>query len=256
MKNLVISLASATDRRAHITNEFGKHNVDFEFFDALTPDAAKAYAQRLDIDLHSKLTPTELACMMSHVATWQKMLDENIPYMTIFEDDVYLGEDASQLLNRTDWIQPDWNIIKIEAFSKSAYLSSKSYDVLADKRKIAVLEGKHLGTAGYILSTHGAKLLLDFILNHPPQPLDKLIFNEFVFKHSEPVYQMLPALCEQEKIMIHDKKAHTLPSSLTTERQVRRRSEKKQGLAKLQLEASRLVTQIKKALFAKKITFK
>ncbi|MGO2231698.1 glycosyltransferase family 25 protein, partial [Psychrobacter sp.] len=90
MKNFVISLQSATERREHINSEFGKHNVNFEFFDALTPDTAKDYALSLGLNLDSiSLTLGELACMMSHVALWKKAIDNHIPYITIFEDDVY-----------------------------------------------------------------------------------------------------------------------------------------------------------------------
>lgn len=32
MKNFVISLKSAKERREHINNEFDEHNVNFEFF--------------------------------------------------------------------------------------------------------------------------------------------------------------------------------------------------------------------------------
>ena len=38
MRNFVISLSSATLRRAHISSEFAKEKVDFEFFDAITPE--------------------------------------------------------------------------------------------------------------------------------------------------------------------------------------------------------------------------
>ena len=122
MKNFVISLQSAKERREHINNEFDKHNVNFDFFDALTPDSAKDYAKSLGLNIDdASLTPRELACMMSHVAIWKKAIDENIHYITIFEDDIYLGEDAESLLNSSEWIKPDWNIIKIEAFSKKVF---------------------------------------------------------------------------------------------------------------------------------------
>lgn len=122
MKKIVISLSSAIDRRQHIQSEFDKHNIDYEFFDALTPDIAISYTQTLGLDLSSThLTQGEIACMMSHVAVWEKIINEDLDYATIFEDDIYLGEDAEKLLNSTDWIHPDWHIIKIEAFAKKTY---------------------------------------------------------------------------------------------------------------------------------------
>jgi glycosyl transferase, family 25 len=93
MKNFVISLKTATARREHIQKEFGKQNIDFEFFDALTPDLAKPLAEKMALQVHEDfLTSGELACFMSHVSIWQKMVDEQIPHLAIFEDDVYLGK--------------------------------------------------------------------------------------------------------------------------------------------------------------------
>lgn len=254
MKNFVISLQSATERREHINNEFGKHNVNFEFFDALTPDTAKDYALSLGLNLDSiSLTPGELACMMSHVAIWEKAVDNHIPYITIFEDDVYLGEDAEKLLNSTDWIQPDWHIIKIEAFAKKAYLSKDTHTVLDGKRYVTELKGKNLGTAGYILSLQGAKVYLDYIKDNDLLPLDSLMFDNFIINGSEPVQQLVPALCIQE--MLLHKNNPSLPSALLTDRKDRMKLEKQKGFAKVHKEARRLVTQAKKALFAKEVPF-
>lgn len=257
MKNFVISLESATERRAHIHHEFGQHNVSFEFFDALTPDKARSHAQSLALDLSAaSLTSGELACMMSHVSVWQKMIDENMSYATIFEDDVYLGEDAESLLNRSEWINADWHIIKIEAFAKKAMVSATKYDVLSNKRQIRQLKGKNLGAAGYILSIKGAKLFLDYILTLRLQPIDEIIFDIFINQKIEPVYQMIPALCAQEMMIKACHNELALPSSLEHERKCRTKSEKKKGLSKVKRETNRLIVQTKETLFAKEIPFK
>ena len=257
MKNFVISLKSATERRDHINNEFGKHNVSYEFFDALTPDVAKPYAERLDLSLTStNLTPGELACMMSHVAIWEKIIRENLAYATIFEDDIYLGADAEGLLNSTDWIQSHWNIIKIECFAKKAMVCTTKYNILDNGRYITELKGRNLGAAGYILSLKGAKLFLNYILTCGPQPIDEIIFDIFVNDKIEPIYQMIPALCVQEMILKEHQDCLSLPSSLDRERKIRMKLENKKGLSKIGKEINRIILQTKKTLFAKDIPFK
>ena len=257
IKNIVISLTSATERREHIKKEFGKHNVAFEFFDALTPKTAKEQAKALSLNLdNARLTSGELACMVSHVSIWQKIVTENIAYAAIFEDDIYLGEDAKSLLNSAEWIKPDWNIIKIEAFAKKALLSTTKHPILSDKRQIVPLKGKNLGAAGYILSVSGAKLLLEYITNRKLQPVDEIIFDVFISQQIEPVYQMLPALCVQEMILKERQSEFNMPSSLESERRKRMRAEKKKGFAKVQRETDRLILQTKEALFAKEIAFR
>lgn len=254
MKNIIISLNSATDRRKHIKKEFNAHNVNFEFFDALTPDIAKLYTKKLPIKLENcDLTGGELACMMSHVSIWKKMIDENIPYLAIFEDDVYLGKDAEYLLSTIDWIKPTWNIIKIEAFTKKIFLSADVTPIALTKRHLAPLKGENLGTAGYILSLQGAHMYLEYLAQHKLIPLDELMFDHFITYGAEPVYQMLPALCIQE--MLLNKEAPTLPSALVKDRKNRMHSGKKSGLDKLKRETSRVIFQAKKSLFAKDLTF-
>ena len=257
MRNFVISLTSAQDRREHINSEFSKHNVTFEFFDALTPDLACAYAQTLDIKIdNSTLTSGELACFMSHASVWQQMIDQTIPYLAIFEDDVHLGEDAEYILNSIEWINPDWNIIKIEAFSKKALLSKISYDVLSNKRWITQLKGKNLGAAGYILSLKGAKLLLKYMLNHKLQPVDEIIFDIFISQKLEPIYQMIPALCAQKMIVEEGRNKIALPSSLEQDRRTRMKSGRKKGLSKVKKEAGRMIRQAKYSIYAEEVSFK
>ena len=70
----VISLTTAHDRRTHIDNEFDKQGIDFEFFDAITPDLIEATCQKLGINLlnNQRLSKGEKACFLSHVCLWQK----------------------------------------------------------------------------------------------------------------------------------------------------------------------------------------
>ena len=255
MKNIVISLESAVERRKHINEEFGKHKVDFEFFDALTPDLAHAYAQNLPINLENiALTGGELACFMSHASVWQQMIDQNIPYLAIFEDDIYLGEDAEALLTTTSWIKPDWHIIKTEAFSEKVFLSSSSSEIVSNRRRIAQLKGKNLGTAGYILSLRGAQVYLDYISKNKLRPLDELMFDDFIKHDAEPVYQMTPALCIQE--MLLNKGNPSLPSALIIDRQGRMKSEKKPAMFKAKRKINRVTMKLKKSIFATEVVFR
>ena len=41
------------------------------------------------------------------------MIDENLDYMAIFEDDVYLGNDAACFI-KNDWLYFEFDIIKLE----------------------------------------------------------------------------------------------------------------------------------------------
>ena len=95
MKSFVVSLKTAVDRRTHIENQFMQQGIDFSFFDAIEPQQVEGIAAQLAIRIdNSHLSQGELGCLFSHILLWKKAIDENIDYVAIFEDDIYLGQHA------------------------------------------------------------------------------------------------------------------------------------------------------------------
>ena len=259
MKKFVISLATASERREHISSEFAKKSISFDFFDALTPEPAALFAKKLNLNVDEQsLTKGEVACFMSHVFLWNRMISENIPYMAIFEDDIYLGENVKAFLSDNSWIDSNWHLIKIEEFTSKVALGQKikTFDGEPD-RALFDLKSKNLGTAGYILSLHGAKQLISYI-----QSLDKLIaldhlmFEKLIQDRILSVSQMKPALCIQDVTLFSTKDSVRFASHLYKERQVRMKSNKKRGVAKILLELSRFFLQIRNLIFFKTVGFK
>ncbi|WP_343620089.1 glycosyltransferase family 25 protein [Acinetobacter proteolyticus] len=258
MKKFVVSLSSAIERRNHISSQFERQGIEFSFFDAITPDVAAFDAQTMGLSVHENyIAKGELACFMSHVHLWKKIVDDNIPYMAIFEDDIHLGENANRFLNQSDWIESDWHLIKLEAFTPKVILGAKYKEFLQEGREIYKLTGKNLGTAGYILSQQGARFLLneiekiDYII-----PLDNLMFEYIVKNQNFKMCQMQPALCIQDTILHYRSANIQLKSQLTPERKKRMRANKANGLQKILLELLRISTQLKIIFFARRVTYK
>lgn len=259
MKKFVISLSTASERREHICSEFGKKSISFDFFDALTPEPAALFAKELNLNVdRQSLTKGEVACFMSHVFLWNKMINENIPHMAIFEDDIYLGENVKVFLTDNSWIDSNWHLIKIEEFTSKVALGQqiKTFNSEPD-RALFELKSKNLGTAGYILSLHGAKQLISYI-----QSLDKLIaldhlmFEKLIQDKILSVSQMKPALCIQDVTLFSTKDSVRFASHLYKERLTRRHYDKKTGLDKIFLELSRIFQQIRNLIFFKTVGFK
>lgn len=257
MKNIVISLKSAEARREHIEKEFDKQNISFEFFDALTPDLAKPIAEKMQLNVKDEyLTDGELACFMSHVSVWQKMIDEQIPYVAIFEDDIYLGEKSHDYLNCDSWLNQEWILVKLELFNNRVILENEKILIQQGEvsRSVIKLKNKHYGCAGYILTLNGAINFLKKIKEHKILiPLDHFIFN-LLIKEMEGIYQLQPALCIQDSIFYGSHE--NMPSDLELLRRKRMKFFKKNGQEKLKLEVLRLVNQIKLKLFGTNIEFK
>lgn len=257
MHNYVISLKKELKRREHIKSEFSKQDIKFNFFDAVTPETAKIQAENLNLNVNPEyLTSGELACFMSHVALWQKAIDENIAYISIFEDDIFLGENASVFLNNLDWVNENLHVVKLEAFLPRVILGSK---VNSHKsRKIFLLKGSNLGAAGYVLSLEGANALMSFICKQKAiVPIDHIIFELYRKESVKKVAQIVPALCIQElelNKITSNKNIHE--SSLIRERHERMKKYKVKGLSKLKRELYRIFPTILNFVFAKKVYFK
>lgn len=257
MKKYVISLETAVERRTHIYNEFSQKNLDFNFFNAVTPDKAIGIALDLKLNFNEEtLARTELACLISHILLWQMMIEQKEPYIAIFEDDIYLSDEVGSLLNRVDWIDPNYDVIKIEYFYKKVIKGLLSKKIKDSKSSVFQLKSPNLGAAGYILSYNGAVKCLDLILNNIfVLPLDHVIFDKAIIKNRLNVFQIEPALCAQEMTINPSNIQVKLPSSLCKERSLRMQKNKKKGLSKIYHEILRLFKQVKYVLMSRKVHF-
>nr|WP_101042256.1 glycosyltransferase family 25 protein [Neisseria meningitidis] len=208
MQNHVISLASAAERRAHITDTFGVRGIPFQFFDALMPSERleQVMAELVPgLSAHPYLSGVEKACFMSHAVLWKQALDEGLPYITVFEDDVLLGEGAEKFLAEDAWLQERFDpdsafIVRLETMFMHV-LTSPSGVADYGGRAFPLLESEHWGTAGYIISKKAIRFFLDRFAALPPEglhPVDLMMFSDFFDREGVPVCQLNPALCTQE----------------------------------------------------------
>ncbi|HFA7043400.1 TPA: glycosyltransferase family 25 protein, partial [Neisseria gonorrhoeae] len=192
MQNHVISLASAAERRAHIAATFGSRGIPFQFFDALMPSERleRAMAELVPgLSAHPYLSGVEKACFMSHAVLWKQALDEGVPYIAVFEDDVLLGEGAGQFLAEDTWLQERFDpdsafVVRLETMFMHV-LTSPSGVADYGGRAFPLLESEHCGTAGYIISRKAMRFFLDRFAVLPPErlhPVDLMMFTYFFDK--------------------------------------------------------------------------
>lgn len=222
----VISLKNATDRRTHIERTFKTAMVDFEFFDAVTPDTLADTARLLGLNnlhLNERLSTGEKACFLSHVAIWQKMIDEGLPYVLVFEDDVLLGENAADIFMDKAWLSEickKIDVLKFETFYEKVHLDNTALALSKapskeTARHLYRLKSPHMGAGAYLISLNAAKKLLKKIQETPSSTLmaiDHVLFEVFI--HELDIYQMKPAIACQ--LMFQDKEK--LPSQLEVHR--------------------------------------
>lgn len=260
MKNYVISLANADKRRQHIIKEFGKQNIEFEFFDAVTPNTLSQDALSLNLSNvfeNQQLSQTEKACFFSHVALMKLAMSLNLPYISIFEDDVYLGNQAKDYLTFDNHLK-DHNIelLKLETFLQYRKVDKKRAVALHNGRTAYPLKEYHLGMAGYIISQSAIRQFLSYVETLPSDkiiPIDRLLFDKFMACLD--IYQLYPALCIQEHIK--NPTNIKLPSTLEQERRLHHKQckPKRPPLQKLKSELVNLFKKTIGKLIRLKISF-
>lgn len=219
MHIFIINLIQANDRRQHIQNEFTKRHLDFEFFNAITPADNINIADTLQINIsNANLADTEISCLLSHISLWQYAVDNDLAYLAIFEDDIYLGKEAEYYLHNSAWLDSfTFDVLKLEAFLEKTHLTHQSHISQSIRknninRQIYRLRSNHMGAAGYILSLQGAKHALNYVRQMSASELvavDHILFEKILKKHL--VYQLCPAICIQSmfynKVSFHSQLA-------------------------------------------------
>ena len=103
MRAYVINLKRSTDRRMNITEQLTKHGIDYEIVEAVDgreldltdPQTINAIAPSfLAADW---FRPGHAACAMSHLSVYRKIIDANLPWALILEDDVTIPADLSTM---------------------------------------------------------------------------------------------------------------------------------------------------------------
>lgn len=251
--NYVISLTTAKERREHIIQEFGKQNIPFEFFDAITPDLIEEKVKEFNIDISkTNLTQGELAVALSHIAVWRLAKEKNLDYVCVFEDDIFLGENSHYFLTN-EYITPDVDIVKFEK-NIDIIETPKKAEKAVKQREFYRLKSTHAGAAGYLVTPKGLEYLLTHISSLEEIEIDNLLFKHFLADKNYCVWQILPAICIQSAISEHNRFFQTTISG--RDERNKKLKQKSTFLQKIQKELSRIIRKIRFALWGKKVTFK
>lgn len=229
----VISLKTASARREHIAKEFTKQGIPFKFFDAITPgESLDSSMDALvpNLALNNQLGPREKACFMSHIILWKKCVDDNLPFIHIFEDDIVIGKNANLFFSDDDWLVDHFKqtktwILKTETFKTRVKLSPSSTSSYLHYQ-FPLLRGTHYGAASYTISNKAARYLLNKIHLLSPdslEPIDCLLFDMYLNNDNQlMVFQLDPCICIQT-LRLFNEKTNPFPSSLQIDRQMNTR---------------------------------
>ncbi|TPW29371.1 glycosyltransferase family 25 protein, partial [Martelella alba] len=200
---MVINLDRQQDRLTKIQENLELQRLKFQRIQAcdgkLMPKTAADSLCRYPAAGGFEMSPEEVACYVSHVAAWKKLLTSQEPHAIILEDDVVLGEGSGAILKHLAWVPEDVDIIKLETWRKRLSIAQRPCKTV-EGRGIYRLRSHHAGTAAYIISRQGAEKALQH--STPMKcPIDVALFNPLYGNaRAFRIYQMAPALCIQRRL--------------------------------------------------------
>ncbi|CAN1725077.1 glycosyl transferase, family 25 [Hyphomicrobium sp. 1Nfss2.1] len=108
--------------------------------------------------LHSKLKPGEVGCYASHLVAMQRMLDQDLEYALILEDDAILPTDAAEIVRGVIASMPKgWDLVHL---CKDSNRAVKIISALDGDRKLVRYSRVPETTTGYLVSRSGARKFL------------------------------------------------------------------------------------------------
>ncbi|HEV2516944.1 MAG TPA: glycosyltransferase family 25 protein [Devosia sp.] len=201
----VINLARRPDRRAFMQQQADRLGLQFDYIDAVDArtDAPEFTEIEVQAGLHGRISRGDLACTLSHRKFWRLFLASGEPYAVVLEDDAILADDCAQFFTDTGWIPPGADVVKLERYGRHRPMFMDRDTRPAHSRRVGRFYGKSAGTAGYVVSAAGARMLLAATTS-VDDPIDQMMFNpgrSALFGRLAP-HVLEPAICEQEQVVV------------------------------------------------------
>lgn len=105
---------------------------------------------------HRNMTPGEIGCYVSHMRIWEKMVNENIEYCIVLEDDLHIEAHLGDVIQHIDTLN-HWDLIKLSDDRANPFINEHA---LSENLTLGNYLKVPNGCQGYAISLTGAKKLL------------------------------------------------------------------------------------------------
>ena len=118
-------MSSSSDRFNYISQQLEHQNLSFKRIPGVDikerQDLKNKYYSKVrnKLDYHTPLTDGEIGCYIAHRNAWKAILDDDIDFGLVLEDDAYLKENLKLILDNLHNTKSDWDILKLADLSTS-----------------------------------------------------------------------------------------------------------------------------------------
>ena len=221
MKTFIINLERQPLKKANIEKICQSLDLDYQFIKAIDGyQLSDDYIRSISNDYPKNyLTKGEIGCALSHISVYKEIIDNNLPYALILEDDSVLKTEVPKFLKS----------FEEKDFKHGIYLLTADFYYMMNKKvKIGDFElyeiTKAVRTNGYIITNNAAKKLINFLY---PIRYEADVFKAFRLCAGIKIYGIVPHLIEAIK-------DHNLNSSIDADRAllIKQRSKYRKSILK------------------------
>lgn len=167
MQVLVINLPEDAVRRASIEGQLRSSDLPYEFIPAINGSVLSTEERRRNYDARRfarnegrPALPGELGCALSHIAAYRLIVERQIPFALILEDDAWLNPNVSQLLEAIErrYRPEDRNVLLLTWVAAAS--NKKKGEFLWSTYFVADVKSAWC-THGYVVSRAAAEALIE-----------------------------------------------------------------------------------------------
>lgn len=197
-KILVISLESATERRAKFAARAADAGVAWDFFPAYTQlHPSLRYVEADAIALKGRpMRKGELGCYSSHYALWEKLVQDDADQYVVMEDDIIVDWEFIRKVSQTDLDGLGVGYLRLYCqmlVNNTAVMRS----FIDQSRSIIQLFGFACGTQAYLITKATARKMMDCSRN-VRSPIDNVLDRSW--SHGVPNLSVFPFPVMEESV--------------------------------------------------------
>lgn len=161
----LLNLERSPERRAFMEEQFKRLDLEYEIFKAvdglqLSQDELACYSRQDALRCSEReLLPTEIGCALSHARIWQRIVEEGLEKVLVFEDDILIGTMMPHILRVLDRLPPDWEFINFVSDAGRTVIGDPVFDI----HRVCRFNGYFNRLGAYMLTGNAAKKLLKHV---------------------------------------------------------------------------------------------
>lgn len=165
MRTVVISLLSATKRRMLIDREFKRHQISFQFYDAI--DSANLSDEQMSLVDYIALSknaryfplPGAIAVWCTQMNIFREFAYSSGSLMAVFQDDVRLNDGVKEVLASLSTDMNGFDIVKL-SWRQRQRKFQKCAELTPD-HALGIIDGYDTGADAFVISKHAAQHLVE-----------------------------------------------------------------------------------------------